>query len=181
MYNFVHIPKVAGVSFKALLGFENLKVNYCGHTRAKDIQTMAFVRNPYDRLVNAFFYLISPKRKNPLDLYYQEILKQYPDFKTFVLNIAPDNLIERILHLRPMHYWICDDEGKIVIDKIFKIEDINAIDNFLEELGLDGKLSDISLNLTEYGDYRSYLEIEIVSEINKLYALDFELFGYKKL
>lgn len=182
MYLFIHVPKVAGLSFKKLIGYENGVINYCGHTSIKDIQSLAFVRNPYDRLVDAYFYLTSEKRNNPVDIRAYEILKEYADFKSFVLSIEKDDLINRVMfHLKPMYYWLCDKNNNIAVDRIFKIEDIGAIDNFLIESGFGMKLSDIKLNITEYGNYMDYLDAEVIAEINNLYSLDFELFGYKKL
>lgn len=182
MYLFIHVPKVAGLSFKKLIGYENGVINYCGHTSIKDIHTLAFVRNPYKRLLDAYFYLMDSERSNPIDIHSQEILKQYPDFKTCVLNIEKDNLMDKIIfHFKPMHYWLCDENNNIRVDKIFKIEDIGAIDNFLIESGFGMKLSDIKINITEYGNYLDYLDAETIAEINTLYSLDFELFGYEKL
>lgn len=179
MYNFIHIPKVAGSAFYKLIEGHNDKISYSGHTRA--ISSLAFVRNPYDRLVSAYFYLMNSEELASELPAYKELINAYKDFKDFILNIEKDNLIEKIIHLKPMYYWICDDNRKIIVEKIFKIEDINAIDAFIDELGIEKKLSDMKTNTSEHKHYLEYMDDEVIFEINKLYSLDFELFNYQKL
>lgn len=181
MYNFIHIPKAAGSSFYKLIEGYHDRVLYSLHTRAIDIHSLAFVRNPYDRLVSAYFYLINGGGKNELDLSYQQFLIPYKNFTEFVLSIEKDDLINKILHIKPMHYFLCNDEHKIAVEKIFKIEDINAIDLFLSEIGIEKKLSESIINTSEHEPYLQYMNPEVIAEINKIYSLDFELFNYEEL
>jgi len=181
MYNFIHVPKNGGSSFFNIISKHTDKLLYSGHTRLVDIQSFAFIKHPYDRLLSAYFYLINGGGQNELDISYQELLKPYTDFKNFVLSIAKDGLIEKIIHLRPMHHWLCDDNNNVVIDKIFKIENIADIDKFLAEMGIEDKLSNTFINVTYHDHYTEYFDTEVIAEINNLYALDFELFEYKKL
>lgn len=183
MYNFIHIPKVAGSSFYKLIEGHNDKISYFGHTRAMSSSSfyLTFVRNPYDRLVSSYFYLINSEALASELPIYKELINAYKDFKDFILNIEKDNLMEKIIHLKPMYYWICDDNHKILVEKIFKIEDINAIDTFIDELGIEKKLSDMKTNTSEHKHYLEYMDSEVIYEINKLYSLDFELFNYEKL
>jgi hypothetical protein len=181
MYNFIHVPKNAGSSFFNIISKHTDKLLYSGHTRLVDIQSFAFIKHPYDRLLSAYFYLINGGGQNELDISYQELLSPYTDFKNFVLNIDKDGLIEKIIHLKPMAYWLCDEAGNLIVSKIFKIENIKDIDIFLAELGIEEKLSNTFINMTYHDHYTEYLDAEVIAEINNLYALDFELFGYKKL
>lgn len=59
------------------------------------------------------------------------MINVYKDFTDFVLNISADNLMGKMLHLKPMSYWVCDDTNKLIAEKIFKIEEVNAINDFL--------------------------------------------------
>lgn len=184
-YKFIHIPKVAGSSLLEIIK-KDCPIKYVGHQRASDISfrnvsSLAFVRNPYDRLVSAYFYLInSEKLASALPLY-KKIVTVYSGFKDFILNIDKDNLIEKILHLKPMHYWLCDDNKNILVKNIFKIENIMEIDKFLEGAGIHEKLSEIHTNTSQHKYYTEYLTKEITDEINRLYKLDFELFNYPML
>lgn len=184
-YNFVHVPKVAGISFMEILKTK-CPIIYKTHVPIRDIyspytDSMAFVRNPYDRLVSAYFYLSSGEAKTELNLVYREILKEYKDFKDFVLHIAKDNLVEKILHLKPLTYWLCDENNKVIVDKIFKIEETDSINSFIEGLGMTQKLNNYRLNISDHKNYMEYMDAEVIAEINKLYFWDFELFNYEKL
>jgi hypothetical protein len=154
-------------------------INYCGHIRIVD-PTITITRHPYDRLISAYFYLIKGGGGNELDLSFMEKLQKYTSFKDFVMNIEKDGLINEILHICPMTYFLCDEEGKVLVTHIFKIEEIDKIDNFLEENGLE-KLSEIHTNISIHSHYTEYLDREVIDEINKLYKDDFELFNYKTL
>lgn len=177
MYNFIHIPKVAGSSLYALIG-GGRPVNYCGHTRVVDLPFFCFVRNPYDRLVDAYFYLVKGGGNVEPDTTYYQMLQKYTDFSDFVFNIEKDGLLNEILHIKPMSYYICDDNGNVLVKNIFKIEEPEKIDDFLNGIGI-GKLSEVRVNIAERNDYLEYLTKENAQEINRLYKKDFELFGYE--
>ena len=181
MITFLHIPKVAGSSFYKLT-FGNDYVNYWGHKSSVGIPSpsFCFVRNPYDRLVAAYFYLIDDHAEFEPDISYKEMLLKYKDFKDFVMNIETDRLNKYIIHVKPMSYYICDDDGNILIDKIFKIEKIKEIDDYLQDNGIP-KLSETILNTSEHKKYTEYLDDEVIAEINRLYKQDFELFNYEML
>jgi len=83
VYNFIHVPKAAGDSFNELIEGRRGQIAYAGHIRVTDIKTVAIVRNPYDRLVSAYFYLIKGGGQNQMDLSFCEILKKYVDFRDF--------------------------------------------------------------------------------------------------
>ena len=193
MINFIHIPKVAGCSmYKLAYGVDiNLPIkgnsdimNYYGHIRAMDIPLLSpsfcFVRNPYDRLVGTYFYLLDDHANDEPDISYKEILLKYADFKDFVMNIEKDRLNKAIIHVKPMSYYICDDFGNILVDRVFKIENIEEIDDYLQEIGIIGKLSDTFRNNSRHDHYSNYMDEDVEKEIERLYALDFELFNYKK-
>jgi len=181
MYQFIHIPKACGVSLDKLI-YTNTSCNlkYNGHILASDmVHLFAFVRNPYDRLVSAYFYLCS-NGENETMLAFRHIISKYSSFKYFILNMERDGLMEFILHLRPMWTWVVNEDG-VVITKIFKIEEPEKINAFLLENGADGWLESPHANTSEHEPYESYLDEEIIAEINRIYAKDFELFNYTML
>ena len=178
---FIHIPKVAGTSLMAILS-DIPYIRYAGHNRALDFDRpkFCFVRNPYDRLVSAYFYLLDDHAIAEPDISYKQLLLKYRDFKDFVMNIERDRLDKAIVHVKPMSYYICDDEGNIVVDNIFKIEEPEKIDIFLENIGVLNKLSETFERTSKHAPYKEYLDDEIKAEIERIYALDFELFNYEK-
>jgi hypothetical protein len=199
-YGFIHIPKTGGSSIKKIIEMSDKSdIIYLGHNRIIDIQNtdlnyVTLVRNPYDRLVSAYFYLDELIKSKEIDgtiytkdeitnilsienLKFTEEIESCRDFKEFVMKIESEKLIENTLHIKPMHYWI-GDANEI---KIFKIDDINNIAiEFFKNLGIE-KINEIKINTSKHGNYKEYLDAEIISEINKIYELDFKLFNYEKL
>jgi hypothetical protein len=183
-YHFVHIPKTAGSGiYKLVEENPDCNIKYENHfTTANElVRIFAFVRNPYERAVSMYFYLIHEDRLSvPLDAAYRHILLRYASFKEFVLNMEKDGLLDVIVHLKPMWLWVTNENGAIV-PKIFKIEETDKIDAFLVENGLTGGADSPKLNVSEHNFYETYLDGDIIAEINKLYAKDFELFNYEML
>lgn len=174
MIHFLHTPKTAGNSLSEIAN-ETIKIH--GHRIKTKIPkpSFCFTRNPYDRLVSAYFYLIDESRDKEPDISYRELLLKYNDFKAFVMNIEKDRLNKAIIHLKPMSYYIDD------IDKIFKIEEPNKINNYLLSLGISKKINDVRVNRSSHKHYLEYLDADIIKEVNRIYKEDFERFNYKML
>ncbi|HTT80257.1 MAG TPA: sulfotransferase family 2 domain-containing protein, partial [Stellaceae bacterium] len=101
---FTHVPKTAGKSIRYLFGLpefaeqgipdgNNIEDGF-GHTRLSslidsaffdDYFKFAFVRNPYDRIVSAFCYLIDGGCNNVDRIFREQYLKPYcNDFDAFI-------------------------------------------------------------------------------------------------
>jgi hypothetical protein len=76
-----------------------------------------------------------------------------------------------------MSWYVCDDSGRLQA-KFFKLEDISKIDEFIASCGYQNKLSETFVNVTDRDHFIKYLNDKNISEINRLYKKDFELFGY---
>jgi len=182
MINFLHIPKTGGRSIEELIdGHDHIK--YFGHRGKHIVPSPSFciIRNPYDRLVSAYFYLLHQETENEPDKSYRELLMKYVSFKHFVMSIRDDRLDKAIIHLKPMSYFICDENGEIAIDSIFKIEEIDKIGTYLQGIGIDKTLSDVWLNTSEHKHWQEYMNIKMIVEINEIYRMDFELFDYRMI
>jgi len=180
MIRFIHIPKAGGTSLRNLIQGDR-RIEYLAHCRITDIKYFAFVRNPYDRMVSTYFYLIDDSRTEPVDIAYRYIIRKYLNFREFILNIGKDNLIDVILHLKPMHYWVCDGNGTLMIDNIFKIEETERINEYLCSLGIAGWDMVTLANTSVHQIYTEYLDQDIIKEINRIYEKDFLLFNYTML
>jgi len=176
LYCYIHIPKNSGTYFRDQLQkdeeciiIENfwgkkcffdlahipymLVTRYTSHVNYNNTTYLAHLRNPYDRVISAFFYHFPKKTTNDFKLF----------VKTELVKLVFDMKFNRnIIHYYPQYFFVCDKYLKIPTNiKTHKVED--TFPNFKK------------YELFKYYDTSS-LQI-----INKIYHLDFELFNYKKL
>jgi hypothetical protein len=156
---------------------------------------ITFVRNPYDRLISAYYYyllgiyycedqsnkndflefLITPfqilktKTMNELMNSFKANFKKY--IKTEVENLNDDfNYI-----LCPQYKFVVDENNKIPEDiSIYKLEEYTSE----SEPGQFFQFENFNLKVYDHSEYFDNETLEIV---NRKYNMDFELLGYKKL
>jgi len=142
---FIHILKCAGTSIVTALKNVHEVRRIGPHCKACDLFlpggkldrkiffVFSFVRNPWDRLVSTFFYIMrggqAPIDQRRRDLY----LKKYGgSFEKFVLDIANwidikenDSIYNDgyIPHFRPRYEYTHDENGNCLVDFIGKVED----------------------------------------------------------
>mgnify|MGYP001267815261 CR=1 FL=1 len=177
-YIFIHIPKNAGTSFS-----EKYCVGQPGHKNANDysieelINSVAIVRNPYDRIISCYKYF---KMKNN---YWSKkynasgnhtTLHDYctkNSFKQFISDLY-DKKIEKDIHLKPQSSFLKKDNK--IYTKIMKLENLN--EDFYK---IFNKKLDIP-KLNKSDNYNIYIDQETKNKIYEMYKEDFELFGYPK-
>lgn len=200
---FVHIQKTAGRSFEAVLkeNIGDLKSLPGTHDHAlwvrdqfgdswEEYYKVAFVRNPWDRLVswyamfqrkgNTTWY----KRMTGLGKYNkirQYVLDHTSSFEEFIYNC--NDIIEDTDGKKSFWYnqldYVCDSEGRVMVDFIGKFE--NLVEDtavVFKHLGIDG----VSLphkNSSEHRDYRTYYDDKMRDIVYERYARDIEYFGYE--
>ncbi|MEY8216329.1 MAG: sulfotransferase family 2 domain-containing protein [Colwellia sp.] len=181
---FVHIPKTAGTSLqKTLFNFA-----HTGHFRWDEYRAMnrkkfdnyykfAFVRNPWDRVVSAYFYL-NNGGGNEIDKKWSEsVLAKYASFDEFVLNWLTLDNVKTWNHFVPQAEFIFDDKDHMRVDFCGRFENIN--EDFLvvsNKLGSERKLKD--LNKSSRGNYAQYYTAETKAVVAKVYERDIRLLGY---
>jgi hypothetical protein len=181
---FVHIPKSAGTSIReSLFGGGGAHRTIAGFQAVLSPQLFAecfkftFVRNPWDRLVSAFFYL---KNQNMMSnqRWARENLSKFEDFHTFVTRwLTRENLWSYVL-FRPQYHFICFEGRQPAVDFIGFYEnlasDFTVICNHIKS---SAKLEEKNRN-SQRRDYCEYYTDETRHLVAKLYAEDIELFGY---
>jgi len=173
---FIHVPKCAGNSIKKAVG------GFSGdsHLKASDIPqglfdnffTFSFVRNPWDRCLSAYFYLLKGGSQNRSDLIDKETyVNNYFDFNDFVQN----GLLEASKnqqHFKKQCFYL-DRE----VDYIGYFERINQDFNMLSlMLNLQGKLS--RQNATKKLNYKKYYNPSSLEIVREIYKDDIDQFGY---
>jgi hypothetical protein len=197
---FIHIPKCAGVSlFNALekqanvlrVGPHAKAVNiFCpkGGRSREDTFTFTFTRNPWDRLVSTYFYIMKGGRA-PIDKRRREtILRKYRgDFRAFVndieswINITeedsryPDQFIP---HFRPQVEFIYDDQGTCLVDFIGSFEnlqeDFTRLCALLQVSGVKLQKS----NKSSHRHYSTYYDDQTRDIVAQYYEDDIRHFSY---
>ena len=194
---FTHVPKTAGKSVRWLFGLPEFQhqfrpdgrniENAYGHQRLAEFVNQiyfpeyfkfAFVRNPFDRLVSAFFYLhhggCNEHDKSFRDRY---LLPYRGNFAGFVEDL--DRLIDAP-HFQPQAVWLCGSNGELLADFVGRYENfacgLKAIGSRLG-LSLDGPAP--VLNASSHEPYRTYYDDATRRRVAAAYGEDVELFAYR--
>lgn len=183
---FVHIPKTAGISINMSL-FGNLGGGHSSTNEYKillgidnfnDYFKFAFVRNPYSRLLSAYYFLkrggFNHKDKN----WAEEHLKEYNNFEDFVLNWVNKDSIHSYVHFKPQYKYICNRQMEIEVDFIGRFENIKEdYQKICNRLEINRPLK--KLNSTEYGDHwKDFYNSETSKIVESVYWQDFQMFNY---
>ena len=183
---FIHIPKTGGnsickaLSFKKSNGhkpwFEYQDNNYA---KFQKYFKFAIVRNPWDRLVSAFFYLKKGGMHNGDKQWAKENIEEYNTFEDFVLGWVNEKNIYSGVHFKPQSYWICDENKKIMVDFIARLETIDQDFLFISnKIGSQNKIIK-KLNKSSRLNYRKYYDEKTRNIVKNAYKDDIELFGYE--
>lgn len=181
---FIHIPKTAGTSLYNLIGYTGIgHVNYRWYeSRSREkfnrYFKFAFVRNPWDRLVSAFFYL-KKGGSNTMDKHWAtQNISGYSDFDSFVRNWLSVSNVQKYFHFIPQHKFICDDSLNVKMDYVGRFENLNEdFDLISQKLNLNHTLPYI--NRSRRHAYQGYYSAETKAIVAQVYQTDVELFGYE--
>ena len=178
---FFHIPKTAGISISNSIYGDikwghrtvNYYKSYYGDEVFNSLYKFCFVRNPYDRLFSAYTFL-KKGGINDQDLAFSEKhLHEYLDFEDFVLRGLEKKEIMEWVHFRPQHTFVCDDNDKIVMDFVGKMENINEDFSYLcKQINVNVELKKLNMSSVKKNDFSD----NIKSIIKSKYKKDFTLF-----
>lgn len=179
------------------------RFNLHKHSRAKEIKaivgkelwdkyvTFTFVRHPFDRVASLYAYIqklvksASVRRYIPSKRIRKESFWNYPATKAFLETnsfsafIRNPRLIEHAVGMKPQTEWILDENGKMMVDFVGKVETIN--DDFktvCEKINI--KYSRLAVH-NRSGNYNknSYLSNERDrAYLYDLFRRDFEVLKY---
>jgi len=182
---FIHIPKTAGISLvKSIFGDVTLEshrfVSFYKQVfgnRYSDFFTFTIVRNPWDRLYSSYKFLekggINIHDKNAFETY----LSTYKDFEDFVLKGLNEKIIWEIMHLIPQYEFVCNKNGKIIVDYVGRFENMNkSLDEINDILKSDFKLE--HHNKTDKKDYKDIYTTEMIEKVHQIYQKDIDIFEY---
>lgn len=181
---FVHITKTAGTSV-ALSLFGELPYHYTaqqyrviyGRKSFNDYYKFAFVRNPWDRLYSAFSYLKAGGWNEQDKKWAAQNLADIADFNTFVLQwFSPEKLYSHI-HFWPQSDFICDRQGRPIIDDLYFFESIkHDYDIIREKISTGSELG--HKNAVSKKSYSDIYTPEAIEKVRAIYHQDIKNFSY---
>jgi hypothetical protein len=170
--------------------------------------TASFIRNPYDRVYSAFRQVQKDLRLQPNAVYPEPWIREHVarqlaenldqlkragfDFDRWVDSLSDEQVFESgrnsNLPLHPAHYWTHVNGSKSVsfVGRVENFEqDFSAL---LQHLGITG-VESINANVVELTGnsaanpfgyrYVDRMTKQTIEKISRLFARDFELFGYE--
>jgi hypothetical protein len=130
----------------------------------------AVVRNPYDLAVSNYHHLRRATSRH------RHREAQNWDFKTFLAYLEGKNRLTRI----DQTSWISDRRGNVIVDEILRFETLaEQFKAVLERLDLPGEVRLPRSNVNMSADYRAHYDDEAKGLVRRLYARDFDRFGYE--
>mgnify|MGYP001157014909 CR=1 FL=1 len=186
---FIHIPKTAGISVSKSIYGENK-----GHTKLLHYQRydeerfdryykFAFVRNPWDRFVSAFYYLKKGGRNQQDKSWAAKYLMNGESLNGFIERINGDKNFRRDVlihqHFEPQINYLKDKSGNLNIDFIGRFENLNDdFQKIANHLQISAKLKEININ-KEKDHYKTYYNDKTKEIIERLYAEDIIKLNYQ--
>ena len=146
-------------------------------TNSNNHTYFTIVRNPLVRLVSVYRGFFE---NNSPGFIYRDylfgVLPQHLSFSDFVNRVIciPDRLKDQ--HLKPQYCFLEYYEKKNITVKIFKLEDTEKINPFLNQNNL--QLPHLNKSAERY-DYRLYFTTNLLKVACEVYQKDIERFGYK--
>lgn len=184
---FIHIPKCAGISIsKSLFGRVGPgHVSMRDYSEAFDPDELSlffkftFVRNPWDRLASAYYFLKTGGITFWDARFASRHLAPFDSFEQFVLRwVTPDNVIG-YWHFMPQTSFFCDEESRALVDFVGYFEHLD--DDFAQvcrRLGLVRSLARLNRTPRPSADYRDLYTPAMRRTVEDVYGRDITVLGY---
>ena len=173
---FIHIPKNAGVSISSLLykkqiGHKDLNfyAKKC-KTLFDDYFVFTVVRDPVERFISAYNYLINGGSGNLYDSICKHYLLTFNDINDFIDQAKVSNNFSLITHFRTQTSFISHKNKIYKKIRIFNLEKVHELKIGKFDFSLLPKLNQNKNKIQTIIDKNS------INKINKYYEIDFKLY-----
>ena len=180
---FVHIPKTAGTSVaRALFKAESRHVRCVEYEKAnprkfRQYFKFSFVRNPWDRLHSAYHFLKNGGSNEDDRAWAQTHLGRFGTFEQFVQEWVNPANVGSWVHFRPQLDFITDAEGRVAMDYLGRLENIDAdFESISRSIGISASLP--KLNRVDKEPFTSAYTPEMIAIVRDAYMKDIEALGY---
>jgi chondroitin 4-sulfotransferase 11 len=187
---FIHIPKTGGVAihnslFNSFGGAHYTIDNYqqiIGKQLFNEYFKFSFVRNPWDRLLSAYFFLKKGGMCQQDAQFYLKQLNAFDNFNCFVENWVNSTNIDTFVHFKKQGDFILNKQNKMDLNFLGYYENINHDFEIVKQhLGMNSKnvnlkwLNASSLSRKNYREYYNETTKKIVATV---YEKDIDMFKY---
>lgn len=160
--------RVPGVTYET----QHLTAYHCKKYGVEDFTKssykFAFVRNPWERFVSEVFWKQQVERQK---ITFEDQMRMHA---TEVNN----NIDIKQPHNAPMWKYLYDENGELMVDDVFKLEEIDKAQQVLSER-FGEKIVFGHTNKTNKKDYNEYLTSDVKRNLYPLIKKDLEVFGYE--
>ncbi len=185
---FVHIPKNAGNSIRPLCRKENIKVlthnirrrnkrllaSYRGKNK---IHSFCISRNPYDRLISAYYYLLHKTSHKDDIIDRDKFVAEFSSFDDFIFN-GLEKAAKEQLHFLPQVFWILNQHGKPEVETVLRLENLQEdFDAFCKKMNLN-KYDLKVTNTSKHKSWEEYYSPELKQKVSEIYSDDFEFLNH---
>lgn len=177
---FIHIPKNAGRSVEqAMRAKWPCKRVGWGHStlsqdrkKIKGLETFAVVRNPFERMVSLYFFILQKKKhstnrkgkrvsiENLREMGFSKWLRKCGELTGGI-----------VLTETPQVAWL-RVHGKVRVDHIFRYENLGE----LKKIGIE---LEEHAHKSKHGHYSEYYDAEAIAFVENKFREDLETFGYE--
>jgi hypothetical protein len=162
-HHFEHVQEIDYIQ----QGLAAVQRSLWGEDRWEECFTFAFVRNPWDRCVSNWKYLLSKREfKQYLNKARSAIKKKQP-------------FHDRLRwHALPQFRHLVDDNGEYLVDFVGRFENMEQDFAYIcSQLGVEN-IQLPHVNKTKHDHYSKYYDQELIDRVVELYIEDIEFFGY---
>jgi hypothetical protein len=188
---FLHIPKTAGLAVsKTLFGSHGPShLNYGWFVENFGIHTVkayykfTFVRNPWDRLHSAYFFLKKGGINEDNVEFAQKNLSHLNSFEQFVMEWLDEQSMDSYWHFIPQYKFITSSKNpnNIMADFVGRFENLdNDFKIVANRLGFKNiSLKYVNVNSEKGSTYLKDYSKEMIDKVADLYRQDIQLLNYK--
>ena len=182
---FIHVPKCGGSSIERQIGIlhGHRSAMYFRHADPElfaRLCKVALVRNPYDRLVSGFHWMKNHTNGKRDRAWVRDTLGGIADFAAFLQALEDRDFRNRILrwvHFVPQWYYLCDRNGRVLVDHVGRLEEFETFAGMLGDR-IGRTIANKQARKSERGDYHSYFTEGSAAIVRDMYQRDFDIFGY---
>lgn len=186
---FIHVPKTAGTPMQ-----EKPFIGGSGHESIFEFKYMlppevfssyfkfGFVRNPWDRLVSAYHFLVQMKEDHKLYKYdagWVRTLRQFASLNDFVKSFAFSVALHQGDHFPSQVSLLFDESGNLAVDFVGRFENLDQDWRYVcQRIGVEENTELPRCNTSKHEHYSVYYDAEAREIVGRAYEADLRAFSY---